>query len=94
MHLCTGARCLAVTPAGYAQLSRHCAQLRELRAYACAPVDDSVLEALAALPELRLLDICGAHLVTGVHGSQQRSCDGCLVCSLLRPRLLQTSRGC
>jgi len=59
--------CLAVSPTGYAELARHCGNLRELRAYACAGVDDSVLEALAALRELRLLDICGAHLVTGTH---------------------------
>ena len=63
---CGWPRCLAVTPGGYAELARRCPQLEELRAYACAAVDDAALEALAALPRLRLLDICGAHLVTGM----------------------------
>ncbi|KAK9826084.1 hypothetical protein WJX81_000531 [Elliptochloris bilobata] len=57
-------RCLAVTPAGYAELARHSPQLRELRAYACAAVNDTVLEVFSVLSELRLLDLCGAHLVT------------------------------
>ena len=75
-------RCLGVTPGGYAELARHCAGLQELRAYACAAVDDAALEALAALPQLRLLDICGAHLVTGMPGGMPCAESGELCCHM------------
>ena len=56
---------MEVTAKGYIAIATGCRQLQTLRMYACANVNDAVLQACGQLlPELRLLDICGAHMVT------------------------------
>lgn len=50
---------------GYIAIATGCRQLQTLRMYACANVNDAVLQACGQLlPELRVLDICGAHMAT------------------------------
>ncbi|KAL3141416.1 hypothetical protein ABBQ32_004985 [Trebouxia sp. C0010 RCD-2024] len=58
-------RCMEVTVKGYIAIATGCRQLQTLRMYACANVNDAVLQACGQLlPELRVLDICGAHMAT------------------------------
>lgn len=54
-----------VTEEGYIAVATGCRQLQTLRMYACAHVNNAVLQACGELlPGLRVLDICGAHMVT------------------------------
>ena len=54
-----------ITEKGYTAVARGCQRLQVLRMYACAHVNDAALKACGELlPELRVIDICGAHLVT------------------------------
>ena len=56
---------MEVTEKGYVALAQGCSRLQVLRMYACAHVNDTVLRACGEfLPELNVIDICGAHLVT------------------------------
>lgn len=56
---------MEVTAKGYIAIATGCRQLQTLCMYACAHVNDAVLQACGQLlPELRVLDICGAHMVT------------------------------
>lgn len=56
---------MEVTAKGYIAVATGCRQLQTLRMYACAHVDNAVLQACGEmLPELRVFDICGAHMVT------------------------------
>lgn len=65
IHVCVGDRCMKVTAKGYIAVAQGCRQLQTLRMYACANVNDAVLQACGELlPELRVLDVCGAHMVT------------------------------
>ena len=69
-----------VTSKGYIAVATGCRQLQSLRMYACAHVDNPVLQACGEqLPELRVIDICGAHMVTddGVKVGQHL-CIACL----------------
>ena len=51
--------------ASYAAIAQHCTQLQELRLYASMPSARAVL-GFSALKQLQLVDICGAHQVTGM----------------------------
>ena len=51
--------------AAYAAIAQHCAQLQELRLYASMPSKRAVM-GFSALTQLQLIDICGAHQVTGM----------------------------
>ena len=51
--------------AAYAAIAQHCTQLQELRLYASMPSARAVL-GFSALKQLELVDICGAHQVTGM----------------------------
>lgn len=65
-----------VTSKGYIAVATGCRQLQTLRMYACAHVDNAVLQACGELlPELRVIDICGAHMATddGAQVSQHLS---------------------
>lgn len=54
-----------ITEKGYTAVARGCRRLQVLRMYACAHVNDAALKACGQLlPDLRVIDICGAHLVT------------------------------
>lgn len=56
---------MEVTEKGYISVAKGCPQLQTLRLYACAHVTNAVLQACGELlPELRVIDICGAHMVT------------------------------
>ena len=58
-------RCVEITEKGYIALAEGCRGLQVLRMYACAHVTDALLQACGQLlPDLRLIDICGAHQVT------------------------------
>lgn len=58
-------RCMEVTEKGYTAIAAGCQRLQVLRMYACAHVNDATLTACGQLlPDLRIIDICGAHLVT------------------------------
>ena len=57
-------RCVKLGDAAYAAIARHCMQLQELRLYASMPSARAV-HGFSALKQLQLLDICGAHQVTG-----------------------------
>lgn len=58
-------RCMEITEKGYTAIARGCQKLQVLRMYACAHVNDATLKACGQLlPDLRVIDICGAHLVT------------------------------
>ena len=56
---------MGVTEKGYIAVAQGCPQLQTLRMYACAHVNNAVLQACGKLlPELTVIDICGAHTVT------------------------------
>lgn len=56
---------MEVTEKGYVMLARCCRKIQFLRTYACAGVTDAVLKACGQfLPELKVVDTCGAHLLT------------------------------
>ena len=56
---------MEVTARGYIAVATGCRQLQTLRMYACAHVDNALLQACGELlPELRVIDVCGAHMVT------------------------------
>ena len=64
--------------AGYAAIARHCMQLQELRLYASMP-SARAIKGFSALKQLLLVDICGAHQVTGMpHHSVPRSRGLCM----------------
>lgn len=68
---------MEVTEKGYTAIAAGCQKLQVLRMYACANVNDATLKACGELlPDLRVIDICGAHLVTD-NGAQVSS--GCSV---------------
>ena len=70
-------RCMEITEKGYTAIASGCQGLQVLRMYACAHVNDATLRACGELlPDLRVIDICGAHLVTD-NGAQVSS--GCSV---------------
>lgn len=76
-------RCMEVTEKGYTAIAAGCQRLQVLRMYACAHVNDATLTACGQLlPDLRIIDICGAHLVTD-SGAQVSS--GCSVIYALCP---------
>ena len=58
-------RCVKLGDAAYAAIAQHCTQLQELRLYASMPSARAVL-GFSALQQLQLVDICGAHQVTGM----------------------------
>ncbi|CAK0782811.1 hypothetical protein CVIRNUC_006006 [Coccomyxa viridis] len=58
-------RCVKLGDAAYAAIAQHCTQLQELRLYASMPSARAVL-GFSALKQLQLVDICGAHQVTGM----------------------------
>lgn len=56
---------MEVTEKGYIAVAKGCPQLQVLRMYACAHVSNAALQACGELlHDLRVIDICGAHLVT------------------------------
>ena len=57
-------RCVKLGDAAYAAIAQHCMQLQELRLYASMPSARAV-HGFSALKQLQLVDICGAHQVTG-----------------------------
>lgn len=58
-------RCMDVTEKGYVMLATCCRKLQVFRMYACAGVNDAVFKACGqSLPQLRIIDACGAHLLT------------------------------
>ena len=60
-------RCNRVTDRGFESVARGCAQLVELRMYACAALTDRTLASVGRhLGQLQLLDCCGANAITGV----------------------------
>lgn len=69
-----------VTSKGYIAVVTGCQQLQTLRMYACSHVDNAVLQACGELlPELRVIDICGAHMVTDDGAKvSQHLCVACL----------------
>jgi len=70
-------RCMEITEKGYTATASGCQKLQVLRMYACAHVNDATLKACGELLlDLRVIDICGAHLVTD-NGAQVSS--GCSV---------------
>lgn len=95
-------RCMEITEKGYTAIAAGCPKLQVLRMYACAHVNDATLQACGQLlPDLRVIDICGAHLVTD-NGAQVSS--GCSVkiaphslyyphCNVLYPVRCRTTCG-
>ena len=58
-------RCMKVTEVGHTVLAQGCPHIQQLRLYGCKPVTDRSLAAFGGcLPDLRLIDLCGAELVT------------------------------
>ena len=56
---------MEITENGYTAIASGCQKLQVLRMYACAHVNDATLRACGELLlDLRIIDICGAHLVT------------------------------
>ena len=55
---------MRVTEAGHVSLAQGCPLLQQLRLYGCKPVTDTSLAAFARLSHLRLVDLCGAELIT------------------------------
>lgn len=47
-------------------MAQCCSLLEELRLYACSQVTDRCLLAFGRLGHLKLIDLCGAHQLTGL----------------------------
>ncbi len=87
-------RCMEITEKGYTAIASSCQKLQVLRMYACAHVNDATLKACGELlPDLRVIDICGAHLVTDNGAQVSSGCSvkyalhslDCLHCTFLYP---------
>ena len=63
-----------MTETGHVALAEGCPLLQQLRLYGCKPVTDTSLAAFACLSHLRLLDLCGAELVTD-SGLKVKTCN-------------------
>ena len=57
-------RCVRLGDPAYEALATYCPGVRELRLYASMPSAKAV-QGLAALRQLQVIDLCGAHAVTG-----------------------------
>lgn len=57
-------RCVRLGDSAYEALATHCPAIRELRLYASMP-SAKALQGLIALRQLQVIDLCGAHAVTG-----------------------------
>jgi hypothetical protein len=61
-----GGRCTHLTDEAYVAVAEACPNLRVLRLYACMRESDFALAAFGAnLSELTVIDLCGAHSITG-----------------------------
>lgn len=85
---------MEITEKGYTAIASGCQRLQILRMYACAHVNDATLRACGQLlPDLRIIDICGAHLVTDNGAQVSPGCSvnyaplsfDCSYCTVLHP---------